>query len=68
MIDIRLDEYDMYDDEPRDVTCNRCGKTGLFWQAMYVDGQEKPVLFEPSRFTARRHECKQQKNVANHFD
>lgn len=71
MIDMRLDEYDMHDeedDEPRDVTCKRCGETGLYWQRMYVDGHEKPVLFEPSRFTSRRHECKQQPSVAEHFD
>ena len=60
MIDMHLDEYDMYDegdDEPRGVTCKRCGKEDLFWQRRYVDGQEKPVLFERSKFTSRQHVC-----------
>ena len=49
---------------PPDVTCNRCGETGLFWQSMYVDGQEKPVLFEEAKYGTRRHECK----YDDHFD
>lgn len=73
MIDIRLDEYDMYDeydDEPRDVKCRRCGKAGLFWQKMYVDGEEKPVLFEPGlRYGSKKHVCQAQRSdVAKHFD
>lgn len=72
MIGIGLDEYDMYDepnDEPADVKCKRCGKSGLFWQKMYVNGEEKPVLFEiGSRYGTRRHECAQQADRRGYFD
>ena len=70
MIDIHLDEYDMYDEDdgPPDVTCQRCGKHGLFWQKMYVDGEEKPVLFEHRKFGNMKHVCEQRKDVSNHFE
>lgn len=53
---------------PPDVTCNRCGEIGLFWQSMYVDGQEKPVLFEEAKYGTRRHECNRARDTSDHFD
>ncbi len=62
---MRLKHFDEYggDDDDYDsdnVTCNRCGESGLYWQVVYCeDGRsERNTLFSDA--TRKRHVCKVQ--------
>ena len=49
----------LYDEDPTDyddAKCKRCGKTGLHWRDMGLNGVEKWRLFDDR---LREHVCKQ---------
>ena len=56
LIDRMLDGPDLFwgDEDGDDVTCNRCGKSGLHWQKVFSADGERPVLFDSDN---KRHVC-----------
>lgn len=58
------DYFDPYDYDPSDfeVTCSRCGKTGLHWDD---DGDGNWVLMETA---VRVHRCNMQKAALGDFE
>lgn len=54
MLEDRTGHIEQEDDD--EVTCNRCGKDGLYWQTIFTADGEKYELFDNE--TDERHVCK----------